>query len=89
MEAFVTKTGGQEQLLQSIANSVGNITQDSTMHNLSPDRQGARSPDAALEGLKISMQTILSAIGDDIQQHTEFREAQGAVSRCSYDGVLI
>lgn len=77
MEAFVTKTGGQEELLQSIANAVGNITQDSAMHNLAPSRQGA---DIALEDLKISMQAILSAIGDDIQQHTEFREAQGALS---------
>jgi hypothetical protein len=89
MEAFVTKTGGQEELLQSIANAVGNITQDSTMHNLPPSGQGARSPDIALEDLKISMQAVLSAIGEDIQHHTEFRESQGALSRCSYDRVLI
>jgi hypothetical protein len=89
MEAFVTKTGGQEELLQSIANAVSNITQDSTMHNLAPSGQGARSSDAALEDLKTSMQAILSAIGDDIRQHTEFREAQSVSPRCSYDRILI
>jgi hypothetical protein len=80
MEAFVTKTGGQEQLLQSIADTVGKTTQDSIMHNLAPNKQGTGTSDATLEDLKTSMQTILRAIGDDMQQHTEFREAQGTFS---------
>jgi hypothetical protein len=88
MEAFVIKTGGQEQLLRSIATAVDGIAQGSTMHNLAPNKQGIGASDATLEDLKANMKSILSAIGDDIRQHTEFREAQGIFPRRPYDEAL-
>ena len=78
MEAFVAKTGGQESLLQRIAEAVGNITHDSAVHDLASNKREVHGLETSLEDLKVNMQAVLSAISDNGRRHAESRETQGA-----------
>ena len=81
MEAFVTKTGGQEQLLQNISDAMENIQRDKsvTMQNLAPEVQAAGQLGNTFDDLKTSIQVVLRTIEDDMRLHAEFRGAQGSL----------